>query len=84
MCSNDPHNPQPPPPFPVWMRDAQAPREGMDAFVSCEEREEEGNGSGEMNKEKKNVEYPQDHDFEKCNSIECDCDCKYCQNMHWE
>ena len=37
-----------------------------------------------MNNERKNVEYPQDHDFEKCNEIECDCDCKYCQNMHWE
>ena len=41
-------------------------------------------GSDEMNNERKNVEYPQDHDFEKCNEIECDCDCKYCQNMHWE
>ena len=38
----------------------------------------------QMNKEKKNVEYSQAHDFEKCNEIECDCDCKYCQNGHWE
>ena len=34
--------------------------------------------------EKKNTVYPPDHDFEKCNGIECDCDCKYCQNVHWE
>ena len=38
----------------------------------------------EMRNERKNVEYPQDHDFEKCNGIECDCDCRYCQKMHWE
>ena len=32
------------------MRDAQASCEGVDAFVSCEERDEESNGSDEMNK----------------------------------
>ena len=31
------------------MRDAETPREGVDAFVSCEERDEESNGSDEMN-----------------------------------
>jgi DNA (cytosine-5)-methyltransferase 1 len=30
------------------MRDAQAPCEGVDAFIPCEERDEEGNGGGEM------------------------------------
>ena len=30
------------------MRDAQTPREGVDAVISCEERDEEGNGGNGM------------------------------------
>lgn len=37
------------------MRDAQAPCEGVDAFISCEERVKESNGSDEMNNER-NIE----------------------------